>query len=151
MVYHTQKNWKGQFRTSTEMSSILGSILLRHGSMGKKMFSPTMIRPFTSTAVLQCRDSPNDSGNVVPNSEISTPKYTVAKHPFSLTGAPLRESVNADIFAVFEFSGTQYKATVVHFESNAFFFCVFFPYIFAMHSCPATCSCYPYLITIFSK
>ena len=98
------------------MSTLFGSIFLRHGcSIGKKMLTPMMIRPFTSSFTLHYQDTSNDSSNAIPKSQISLPKYTIANHPFSITGAPLRENSNTtDTFAVFEFSGTQYKATVVY-------------------------------------
>ena len=43
------------------------------------------------------------------------PKYSIAKHPFSLTGAPLRDISNipSNMFAVFKYGAFQYKATLV--------------------------------------
>lgn len=51
--------------------------------------------------------------------ESSSPRpptsFIVAKHPFSIEGAPLRDTTNKpeDVFAVFKLLGTQYKATLV--------------------------------------
>ena len=101
-----------------EMSGLLGSIM-RHCPMGK-VLSPTMLRPFTSSVVLHCKNSSNDSDNVLPKKDRSIPNITIAKHPFSLIGAPLRDHAKEDVFAVFKFSGTQYKATVVSLELKHF-------------------------------
>lgn len=49
---------------------------------------------------------------------IQKPLYSLAHHPFSPSGAPLRGEVEAnEKFAVFKFSGRQYKASVVIFDA----------------------------------
>ena len=104
------------------MSSLFGSIMLRHPVVKGSCMG---IRTFTSSFVLPCSssDSSNYSSEVV--SKGSMPKVTIAKHPFSLTGAPLRDHAKGDLFAVFQFSGSQYKASVVRSDPKQFFLLMF--------------------------
>jgi polyisoprenoid-binding protein YceI len=45
----------------------------------------------------------------------STPKISIVRHPVSLDGSPIDAATKpSDKFAVVEFSGTQYKLTVVY-------------------------------------
>ena len=60
------------------------------------------------------------------NTQIADSAVTIANHPYSIDGSKLEISTDTkeDIFAVIEFSGTQYKVTLVSFSlsSNILFY-----------------------------
>ena len=62
------------------------------------------------------------------------PTFSAVRHPFSVNGLPLSDSPAKpeDLFAIIEFSGTQFKVTVVRFYSFIVYVMLFVLFCFVL-------------------